>query len=294
MRPSLSLVASMAFTASLLATASMAADRPVNLTKPFASDGSVSIENVAGSIRVNGWEKNEIKVVGTLGEGVEDLGFTVAGNKATIEVKLKRGLKHHNGDADLQISVPRGVALSVETVSADIDVAAVERSVDVESVSGTITLTGRARDVKVESVSGNVTVKGALARVNAESVSGTVRLEGISGEIDAETVSGSIEVSGSEISNASCESVSGNISFTGGLSREGRYSFDSFSGSVTLQLPDDTDADVSMSTFSGRVVNELTGTKVSGKEASLTLGDGGADLEINTFSGSALIKPMTK
>jgi len=290
----LKLMALVTLGASLVAPAAMAADRPVDVAKPFAQDGSVSIENVAGSINVNGWEKGEIKITGTLGEGVEDLAFTVSGNKAIIEVKLKKGTRSHNGGADLAINVPRGASVEVETVSADIDVTNVDRSVDVESVSGAIRLTGHIRDVDAESVSGDVTVKGAITKVNAESVSGAVRLEGVSGEIDAETVSGSIDVSGSEITGTTCESVSGSISFAGALSREGRYSFDSFSGGVELSLPNDTDADVSMSTFSGRVVNELSATKVSGKDVSFVLGDGGAKLDINTFSGSATIRPLAR
>ncbi|MBN1423840.1 DUF4097 family beta strand repeat protein [Candidatus Fermentibacteria bacterium] len=274
--------------------AAMAADTPVNLSKPASPDGSVKIENVAGSIRVVGWDMKEIKVTGTAGEGVEAVDFTVSGSRATIEVKLKKGFKGSRGKADLEISIPKASAVVVETVSADIDVSGLERSVDLESVSGSVTLSGRARDVKVETVSGNVTLKGAIEKVKAESVSGTLRLQEVAGEVDASTVSGAIEVLGREITGASCESVSGSVVFAGPLTRGSRYSFDSFSGNVTLRLPADTDADVSMSTFSGKAVNEIQGTRVSGKDASFVLGDGGAKVTIDTFSGNALIEPLTQ
>lgn len=271
-----------------------AAERTVNVTKPFSSDGTVSIENVAGSVRVRGGEKPEIKVTGRLGEGVEDLEFTVIGGRATIVVKLKKGFKGRSGNADLEISVPRGVALEAETVSARIDVAELQRSVDLESVSGDIGIAGNVETVSVETVSGDISVTGVTSKVDAESVSGAIRLQGVAGTIDTKTVSGAIDVSGSEVVGASCESVSGTISFAGPLSRQGRYSFDSFSGSVELSLPEDTDANVTVSTFSGRVVNQLSSATVSGKEASFTLGDGGARVEVTTFSGNARITPLAR
>jgi len=57
--------------AALLLTALLAAplgaETPVDQRRPAALDGLVDIENMAGSIRVTGWDKAEIVVSGRLG-----------------------------------------------------------------------------------------------------------------------------------------------------------------------------------------------------------------------------------
>ena len=50
-----------------------------------ASDGVVSISNVAGTIEVIGWSRNEVEVTGTLGRDVEELIFERDGDEIEIE-----------------------------------------------------------------------------------------------------------------------------------------------------------------------------------------------------------------
>ncbi len=251
-----------------------AAPRTVDLARPFTPEGSVRIENVAGSVKVKGWDREELRVIGSLGEGVEDVAFSAGGRRARIEVRLKKGSRARGGDAHLEVFVPRGASLHVETVSADINV---------DSLGGAL---------EAETVSGAIRVAGASTSLSGESVSGPISLEDVSGEVKAESVSGSLTVSGKGILRASCETVSGSIHFSGPLSREGKYSFGSFSGTIELRLPSHTDANVAASTFSGRIVNELSEGRIEGEESSFTLGEGGAELRIETFSGDAWIRPL--
>jgi RNA polymerase sigma factor (sigma-70 family) len=59
-----------------------AAQTPVDQKRPAAPDGTVSIENMAGSIKVTGWDKPEVQVKGTVGAGGE-LSFEGSGKSIT-------------------------------------------------------------------------------------------------------------------------------------------------------------------------------------------------------------------
>ena len=64
----------------------------VDRTLDAASDGAVDVSNIAGSISVDGWNRNEVHVRGTLGRNVEELIFERDGDRITIKVKVpKRG-----------------------------------------------------------------------------------------------------------------------------------------------------------------------------------------------------------
>jgi hypothetical protein len=88
-----------------LFTAPVAAEE-VDRTLNAASDGAVEVSNIAGSVTVEGWSRNEVQVKGTLGRNVEELIFERDGDRVTIKVKVpKRGGR--GIDSDLRISIPR-------------------------------------------------------------------------------------------------------------------------------------------------------------------------------------------
>ena len=46
--------------------------------KEIAADVKVSVENIAGSIVIQGWDKNEVQLTGELGDSVEELKTNVS------------------------------------------------------------------------------------------------------------------------------------------------------------------------------------------------------------------------
>src|ERR1700744_6586362 len=54
--------------------------------------GAVEIDNVAGSIDVQGWDKPEVAVSGTIGKDVERVDVTGDSNRTSIRVVLPRGM----------------------------------------------------------------------------------------------------------------------------------------------------------------------------------------------------------
>jgi hypothetical protein len=72
----------------LLAAPIMAEE--VDRTLDAASDGRVHISNIAGSVTVNGWSRDQVEVTGELGRNVEELIFERDGDKITIKVKVPK------------------------------------------------------------------------------------------------------------------------------------------------------------------------------------------------------------
>lgn len=263
-------------------------DQNVDESKTASAEGVVSIENIAGSIVVIGWNKKEVKVTGTLGKNIEDLIFEVDGNETEIAVDYPEHGRN-TGDANLEIHVPEKSAVNIETVSADIDVSKVKGKLELQSVSGSIEVTDEPAELEAQSVSGSVTVAVNTSEVSAEDVSGSIEITGSIKRIEAATVSGSIEIMTENTERIEVESVSGSIEYSGDLAKNGTYSFDSFSGTTELILPGDTDADIDFETFSGNVDNDFNGNG-GGKSRSFTIGSGGAKVSVETFSGTLRIQ----
>ncbi len=285
-------------TALMLAMAGAAgAEQPVNATHPVPPGATISIENVAGSLTITGTDSSELRITGILGDDVEELEVSGDSEDVSIEVVIPdddnwKGARKIA--ADLEIQVPRGAALDVETVSASIDIRGVSGEIEAGSVSGPVTVAGGTGEIEVESVSGSVAVSGGSGTITAESVSGKVMLDGVSGDIEATTVSGEIHVDAGMVNDAEIESVAGGVYFKGQLG--GDLEIESHSGNVEVFLPADLAADFELESFSGGIENGFgpqarrTDRWEPGLSAEFYTGQGGADVSVETFSGNIVLK----
>lgn len=278
---------------SSLAVPAIAQD--VDETRDASPNGEVNIENVAGSVEVIGWDRAEIHVVGELGRNVERLDFEVDGNRTRIHVVLPRRVRNVR-DTDLEIHVPKGSHIDVETVSAYVDIRDVEGRLEAQTVSGDITIVGKPVAVRAQTVSGDIELDADTGELRLETVSGEVNVLRGHGEIDAASVSGDVEIRGSaSFTRGDFSSVSGNVLFEGKIEGDGDFDFECHSGDIVLYLEDDVDAELEVSTFSGHIASEFGEVDrrrrrhAPGDELDLTLGKGSARLTIDTFSGDVEI-----
>ena len=63
-----------------------AAGTPINKRTSADPNGTVEVSNVAGSVTVTGWNRNEVEVTGELGDGTEKLEFTKSEKLTRIKV----------------------------------------------------------------------------------------------------------------------------------------------------------------------------------------------------------------
>ena len=272
------------------------ADDQINESGKASPNGLVYIENLAGSIKVKGWDKNEIEVTGTLDEKAKRLNFETGKKKSVIEVVYPRRVKNIEEGSHLVIMVPRGSSLEIECVSADIEVSGVEGDVEVENVSGDIDLVGPCESADVDVISGNVTLQDPGDVVSIECISGRVEATGGRADVKVETVSGEIFLEFELFKNLLVEAVSGNIKVIGDLASSGSFELDVHSGEITLILPREVSAEFEANTFNGDIQTDFgyegsqTSKYLPGQELEFSVGGGGADVEINTFSGDINIR----
>jgi DUF4097 and DUF4098 domain-containing protein YvlB len=273
-------------------------ERAVDRTIEATATATIEIENTSGEVTIKGWDRNEVTVTGWIGEDVEELVVEGGRNSIVIEVEIEdgRGWRNRDTDADLEIMVPKGARLDVETVSASIDVSDFDGRLDAESVSGSIDVAGELSQADLETVSGSIEMSGANTRTSAESVSGSIRIKGASQRVEASTVSGRVEVEAGEIHRGDFESVSGSVSVECTLASDARLEASSHSGNVTVMLPADVSASFEASTFSGSIDNDFgpeaarTSKWVPSKSLDFTTGRGDAEVMLETFSGNVRLR----
>ena len=290
---------SVALLALAVSAGAVSAQRTIDETRDVSASGTVEIENLAGSVRVIGWDRNQVRVTGTLAPRAERLDFTTRGSVTRVDVVFPRqrnmNLRGNEADSDLEIRVPTGSRVVVETVSAGIEATELGGRLDLESVSGDIEVRARSgQNVRVESVSGTVDVSGPAADLRAGSVSGKVRVSGVRGSASVETVSGEVDVSDADLRDGTFKAVSGTVRYEGGLSR-GTFNFESFSGRVILVVPASVNASFDVSTFSGGISSDFDADVrrqryTPEKEMHFTVGSGDARVILKSFSGHVEIR----
>ena len=79
----------------------------------------------------------------------------------------------------LDISVPRGSTLDIESTNAPITIAGTTGEIQIETVNGAVKVTGGGGEVRIESLTGDIDYSGPAHSVDAETVSGAVPVVGV-------------------------------------------------------------------------------------------------------------------
>jgi Putative adhesin len=193
---------------------------------PISPNGRVSVSNVNGSIVVEAWDKNEVRLEATKiadsKEALADVEIKVESRADSFSVEAdygswKRGEKNWKNRGKLEVqfrlSVPRTAVLD-----------------EVETVNGSVTVSNFTNMTKISAVNGNVTASNLRGTANLSTVNGEVaadfdRLESGS-RISLETVNGRVNLVIPSDANATlkAESLNGNITNDFGLPvRKGKY-----------------------------------------------------------------------
>ncbi len=265
---------------------------PINQTRPLDARGRVEIENLKGKVEVVAWDRPEVKLAGTLGDGVERL--SVEGDGRVLRIKVKYPSRSGNAEpSHLVVQMPLLADLQVETVSADISVSGMaSRELGLESVSGDIVANGAPRRGGISSVSGDIRLAMNGPDLRVETVSGQLVVQGrLNGAIALESVSGDIRLDtlGEHARKLSASSVSGDMDLGLALAEDGEIRMESVSGDLRLRLPASLSAQVSGETFSGDLA--APGAKIRkeefgpGSSFRVRYGAGKGDVRLQTFSG---------
>ena len=267
-----------------------ASARSIDTTFRMERGGVVDLSMDFGTITVTGASGNEVRVRASADEG--NVRLRASPTLATLRASSNRGLAR---GVRYDVSVPAGVRVLMNATSGNITATGVKGDIEVENVHGEIRLTDIAGLVKVETVSGNVTASRLAGGARIEATSSHVTIADADGDITVDNTSGGTTLTGIRSSAVRAESVSGTVRFQGVIERSGRYDFSSHSGPITLTLPPNAGALLSLSTYSGSIDSDFPITlqqSSSGheeKELQFRLGDGSARVSAESFSGNITI-----
>lgn len=286
----------------LLISATALAGTPIDEHRAVNATARVDVSNIKGAVTVSGWDKPEVMVSGTLGDGAK--GLLVEGGADHLVIKVQPpdkqgwfswGADTRMGDTELDIKVPKSAELRIEVVSANVSLTDIAgRSLDVQGVSGQLHLDSGSKEVQVDSVSGDVDLAGESVRAHVETVSGDIRARGLGGQMKFETVSGNIDAEGKNYREVTAGTVSGDINLRGQPDPNSRVDIETMSGDVHVYLPADVSARMRASSFSGSIRSDFGTAKEPdhgpGSSLDATSGSGTGQITIETFSGDIEIR----
>ncbi|GEM_PF-1429125 len=138
----------------------------------------------------------------------------------------------------------------------------------------TVTVPRLSRLDGIKNVNGGVEIQNFPGDLQASSVNGSVKATGLGGKVNLSSVNGGVKAS-----------------FTG---FNKSASLHSVNGSVTVELPPDSNAEISAKTVNGGISGEFAGTTKKhfpiGQNLNATIGHGGAKLDISTVNGGIRIE----
>lgn len=222
---------------------------------PLTANGRVSVSNINGSITVEAWDRNEVKLVAVKTAdsreslSVIELVIDAKPDFFSIETDYSNGKNYESGQrwkdkklkVDFYLTVPRGANLN-----------------EIESVNGSITLSNFTNYTKASAVNG---------QVKATNLRGTAILS---------TVNGSTE--------ADFDSVQPNS----------KISLSTVNGSVNLLVPSDINATVKADTVNGNITNDfglpVRKGKYVGRDLYGRIGSGEAQIRLDSVNGGLIIK----
>ena len=169
-----------------------------HLEHDFPADASLKVIDTHGAVSVHASDDNKVTVVVRKRVGAENQSdadkyndqtkptISAIGGLITVDAKVD-GAGDHSVETDLDISVPRKAAVTINSRRGDVNVSGRTGNVEisaqradtsVDDITGSVKVSQEKGSVKVEQVSGDVHVDGRLNEVALSDVKGSVQLDG--------------------------------------------------------------------------------------------------------------------
>ena len=283
---------------------SIKTDPSVNVWIPCVSGGSV---------KVTGWNRNEVRVYIDSGN---TFNFTVqeknsaSGDPVWIKVsgvqpKGRRGpVSECIWGEDIEIDVPVGASVNLKGQEIGTRVDTI-RKAEIKVVGGNISLRNIANGVGAYSGQGDITVEASQGSISLESTTGNILVfeagpSEIADWFKAKTNGGAISLQGVGHRQVDVNSISGSVNFSGNIRTGGSYSLRTSRGSIRMAIPAASSSQISATygygTFRSEIPIDIATENVSPgaiKTIVGTFGKGGDSIiRLASNNGSIVITKM--
>jgi hypothetical protein len=206
----------------------------------------VSACTLSGNVTVHGWDRKEVHARAG-GIQIELTRVDQGKSAPATELRLTESGGHNScvQFGDVELDVPRGASLKVQTMNGDVRVTDVAR-VTVHSQSGDITIAKVHEEAIGNTIGGEISVSDSTGSFKLHTVGGSIdthNLRSLAADdsFSASTVNGEVTLDHVQHPRISANTVNGDVRFTGALQRSGgRYNFQSISGNIRLAIPADS------------------------------------------------------
>jgi DUF4097 and DUF4098 domain-containing protein YvlB len=251
----------------------------------------LQLDNLSGTAIVRTWDRNAVRVQARYSMPAQ---LRVRQQGGRVSVGAERAGSGRGLRVDYEITVPRSTPVRLDGVNMNATVEGVTGAVEIDNVEGSIVVRGTTGTVTVASVAGGVTIENVRGNVAVSTVNQGVRLRNVRGDVQAETVNGSITMHGIDARLVEASTVNGIVEYAGTVLDGGRYYLGTHNGRITMTVPEQTNAAVTVTTRTGQVETAFPVTIGGTKDGrlSFTLGSGSARVELESFNGTVrLVRP---
>ena len=231
------------------------------ITKSFEGIKKIELNAASGDIIVQhgSGDDVQVKLVHTYDEGFRPV-MKQQGGTLILKEEFDRGT--HNGHSTWTLTVPDNLDIRSNSGSGNFEASKVTMSLNMNSGSGNVDLNEVKGEIRLNTGSGNMDVNAFDGTLNSNTGSGNISIEESRGEIRLNAGSGSLELN----------NVNGELHANVGSGRidaekivlAGPASFNSGSGSVTVELAESPGYDISLNSGSGNATLDLNGNKIDG------------------------------
>lgn len=225
----------------------------VERTMPVDPQATITLCVASGALTVHGWDKHEVRVRSNDAEQLEFRRIdkpkdpNTPATRVDVMVLDKTSRANPGLDcqaiADVDMDVPAGAIVQVQTRDGDISIAGVAGAY-AGSQNGDITIERVTKLAEAGSVGGSISLKDSSGRLNLNSAGGgveaiNVRASSPEDTLEVGTVSGDIQLERIASPRVQAKTVSGTLMMSGALVKSGNYTFTNMTGETVLALPPD-------------------------------------------------------
>jgi DUF4097 and DUF4098 domain-containing protein YvlB len=246
------------------------ASEPVTIDHQIGPRGRFILRHASGEVSIRGVEGDRVRVRVDDEKAFRDRFSVEAGNDSLAirqNEKLGFGIFGRGESVEIEVEVPHGASVSIESQSGDIEATDLSGSKSFRTASGEVVLQRLSGDVEVETVSGDVEIEGPAPL-----------------DLKAKTVSGDLEIRVPQLRRLDIGTTSGDMHIDAELRGEGAFAIRTISGDV--RLVGRSGMRIEAETITGDLSSDLPSKRESqlGRRV-LTIGRPGPTLGFRSVSG---------
>jgi hypothetical protein len=261
------------------------AEADETLTLPRPAGATLTINNANGRTRLLGEDREDIELVAckrARAESVEaarrmvgEIHVRTYDSPEGLEIDVEiPGRWNRHGTTDLDIRVPRDIAVNVTSANGKVCLRGIQASVHAKSSNGAVSIEDVVGSIEVYTSNAKCCFGQTVGRLRARSSNGKIELVDHAGSVDASTSNGVVNATLEQIGDEGVEVATSN-------------------GRIVLELPQEVDADVDIRVENGviRTSRDLdTQTREPNGRIRGTLGRGGPLIKLRTSNGTITLR----